>query len=291
MIIDKIKNNKVYFLLFPSLIIIFLVSIYPIYYAIKLGFQKWVLYLSRQPQEFVGFENYIRAFGDSLFINSVKVTIVYTFLSVFLSVFLGLLFALYLQREGKFNTLLKSMLIFPFAISPALKGFTFRFMLNSEYGILDRILNIIFPFTENIIWLSNTAWAIFFLAMSEVWGWVPLIALMFLGALGNISPSIFESAKVEGANNFQIFYHITLPLLKPTILVAVLLRIIFSLKMFDQVVTMTGGGPGRSTQVLNHYIYQLAFNNLDMGYAAAVAGILILFMIFVSAMYVKVTLD
>jgi len=127
----------------------------------------------------------------------------------------------------------------------------------------------------------------FWLAMSEVWGWAPLVALMFLGALGSISPSVFEAAKLDGTNNFQLFIYITLPLLMPVILVVTLLRTIFSLKMFDQVVTMTGGGPGTSTQVINYYIYQLGFRNMDMGYAAAAATILVIVMAIIAALYVR----
>jgi multiple sugar transport system permease protein len=179
------------------------------------------------------------------------------------------------------------LLIFPFAISPALKGYSFRFMLNPSYGVIDQLLDFFFPFAADIVWLSHQLWALFWLAFTEMWGWAPLIALMFIGALGSISPDIFESAKVEGANNWQLFRYITLPLLSPVIVIITLLKTIFSLKMFDQVVTMTGGGPGRATQTLNYYVYQAGFINLDMGYAAALAYILIVAMTIFAYFYVR----
>ena len=98
--------------------------------------------------------------------------------------------------------------------------------------------------------------------MSETWGWAPLIALMFVGALGSIGTDIFNAAKIDGATNWEVFRHITLPLLKPVILIVTLLKTIFSLKMFDQVVTMTGGGPGKATQTINYYIYQIGLGEV-----------------------------
>ena len=116
------------------------------------------------------------------------------------------------------------------------------------------------------------------------------MALMFIGALGAISPEINEAANLDGAGRFRTFLNITLPLMGPVILIVTLLRVISSLKMFDQVVTLTGGGPGRSTQTLNYYIYQVGFRNLDMGYASALAVLLVLAMSFFAFVYVQVLL-
>ena len=125
------------------------------------------------------------------------------------------------------------------------------------------------------------------LAMSETWGWAPLIALMFVGALGSIDPYIFESARIDGANSWQIFRRITLPILRPVILIIVMLKTIFSLKMFDQVVTMTGGGPVRATQTINFYIHQVGFvRSLDIGYASALSYILVVALTIVAAGYI-----
>ncbi|NCF68821.1 MAG: ABC transporter permease subunit, partial [Chloroflexi bacterium] len=204
-----------------------------------------------------------------------------------LTIVIGLAMALILQKQTRFNLFLRTLLIFPFAVSAALKGYTFRFMLNSEYGILDRLIDYVFPFAADVVWLANEFWALFWLAVTETYGWAPLMALMFLGALNAIPTDIFESAKVEGTSNYQLFRYITLPLLSPVIIIATLLKTIFSLKMFDQVVTMTGGGPGRATQTLNHYVYQTAFVTLDMGYASALSYILIIAMSFLAYFYVR----
>lgn len=184
--------------------------------------------------------------------------------------------------------LVKITLILPYAVAPALKGFSWRFMLNQEYGVYDWLVKTIFPFMEGTVWLGSAFWALFSIALSEVWGWAPLIALMFIGALGGISPEIHEASRVDGANRWQSLFRITLPMMWPVIAIATLLKAIFSFKMFDQVVTMTGGGPGRSTQTINHLIYQQGFSFLDMGYSSAMAVMLVVMLTAFAAIYVRV---
>lgn len=282
------KKRVLFTLLAPALLLIAATSTYPLLFALNASFRRWRLDRSPVPGDFIWFDNYIRAFDDRFFWNSIQVTLIFTLVSVLLTIVLGLGMALVLQKPGRMNTLIKTLLIFPFAVSPALKGYTFRFMLNPQYGILDQVLDFFSPVSADLVWLAHEFWALFWLAITEVYGWAPLIALMFIGALGSISPEIFEAAKVEGASNWQLFRRVTLPLLSPVIVIATLLKTIFSLKMFDQVVTMTGGGPGRATQTLNHYVYQSAFVTLDMGYASALSYLLIVAMTIFAYFYVRV---
>ena len=263
-------------LLSPALLVVLLTTTYPLLNALITSFRDWRLNRGPLPRAWVGFDNYARAFADDGFINSVVVTLIFTVLSVTLSLVLGMAIALLLNKPGWRYTAIKSVLFFPFAISPALKGFSWRFMLNPEYGVYSYLIGTLIPPLKNFIWLSTPADALFWIAISEVWGWAPLMALMFIGGLGAISPEINEAANLDGAGRLSTFRHITLPLLAPVLLIVTLLRVISSLKMFDQVVTLTGGGPGRSTQTLNYYIYQIGFRNLDMGYASALAVILLL---------------
>ena len=159
-------------------------------------------------------------------------------------------------------------------------------MLNPDYGILDAILDFCLPFMSDVVWLGEPYWAVFWLAMTEIWGWAPYIALVFIGALGALPKETQNAAKVDGANTFQVFWYITLPQLMPIIIMVGLLKTIFSVKMFDQVVTLTGGGPGRATETLNYYVYINGFRFIDMGYAAALAYILILGMLVFAILYV-----
>lgn len=324
-----IRKSKtiVWMLLSPALLLIAATTTYPLLAALYFSFHEyslrqapeWALRFGGEGEPFFVFnpslltlENYIDAFGDRRFINSLQVTFWFTVLSVVLSVVLGLLIALLVQRKGRLHTLTKILLIFPFAVSPALKGYSWRFMLNENYGIYDllidnglvrpmnaviSVLNVV-PFVEiplistQIVWLGDQFWALFMLAMSEVWGWAPLIALMFVGALGSIDETIFEAARIDGANAVRIFFRITLPLLSPVILIVTMLKTIFSLKMFDQVVTMTGGGPVRATQTINFYIHNVGFvRSLDIGYASAMAYILVIVLTICAVIYTTLVLN
>ncbi len=276
-----------FILLTPALFVVFATTAYPLLYALYVSFHRWRLVQSPSPEAWVGFAQYRNALNDEGFRNGILVTLKFTVLSVLLSVVIGLAIALLLQRASRLNTVMKTLLIFPFAVSPTLKGFSWRFMLNPSYGVYQRLIGVLIPPLKDTVWLGHPNSALFSIAMSEVWGWAPLIALMFLGALGAISVEIAEAAKLDGATNWQAFRFITLPLLLPVILIVTLLKTIFSLKMFDQVVTMTGGGPGRSTQTLNFYVYQVGFKNLDMGYASALAIILVLCLSIFAFLYVK----
>lgn len=275
-----------YWYLGPAVVVVLATITYPLLSALVTSFREWQLNESFEPGGFVGLENYQRVLQDPGFWNSVWVTVLYSVISVSLTMLIALAIALVLQGPGMFKTFAKTMLILPYAVAPALKGFSWRFMLNENYGVYDTILDKV-PFTQDIVWLGDPFWALVSIAMSEVWGWAPLIALMFIGALGSIDPEVHEAARVDGANSLQMFFRITLPLLAPVILVAMLLKTIFSLKLIDQVVTMTGGGPGNSTETLNFFIYRQGFSFLDMGYASALAWIAVLGISVFTVFYVR----
>jgi multiple sugar transport system permease protein len=279
-----------YVVLTPALVVVALTVAYPLGTAFVTSLRRWRLSESFEPLGFVGFDNYTRAITDGIFWNSVWVTVVFTIVSVALTLVLALAMALVLQGPGRIKMAVKVTLILPYAVAPALKGFSWRFMLNQEYGVYDWLLTTVFPFLDGTVWLGSAFWAMISIAMSEVWGWAPLIALMFLGALAGISPEVHEAGRVDGANRWQTFWRITLPMMWPVIAIATLLKSIFSFKMFDQVVTMTGGGPGRSTQTINHLVYQQGFSFLDMGYSSAMAVLLVLMLTIFAAVYVRVTM-
>jgi multiple sugar transport system permease protein len=347
-----LRQNKVivFSLLAPALLLVALTTTYPLLAALFFSFHKftlrdapeWALRFGGDGEPFLmfdpsllTFENYIEAFDDRRFINSLEVTFWFTVVSVVLSVVIGLAIALLVQKEGRLHTATKIILIFPFAVSPALKGFSWRFMLNENYGIYDQLIdNHIIPLipafnwiirpimnllvfvtnllgdlialigapgwefdylallTTETVWLGDQFWALVMLAMSEVWGWAPLIALMFVGALGSIDNQIFEAARIDGASNVSIFFRVTLPLLRPVILIVTMLKTIFSLKMFDQVVTMTGGGPVRATQTINFYIHNVGFvRSLDIGYASAMAYLLVIVLTICAVFYTSLVLN
>ena len=277
-------------LLAPAVIVVLATTTYPLISALLTSFRDWQLTYSPNPGAWVGLKNYAQAIHDTAFINAIVVTLEFTALSVVLSMVLAMAMALVLYKPGRVNVITRALLIFPFAVSPALKGYSWKFMLDPGYGIYSQLIGFVIPPAQGYIWLTHQGWALFWLAMSEVWGWAPLMALMFIGALSAISPEIFDAARVDGTSGLALFRHIMLPLLRPILLTAMLLKIIFSLKLFDQVVTMTAGGPGDSTQTLNYYVYQAAFRDFNMGYASALAIILVVALSIFAFVYIKMAL-
>jgi multiple sugar transport system permease protein len=160
-------------------------------------------------------------------------------------------------------------------------------MLHPQFGIIDRAIGALVPWAQDIVWLGHPFWALFWLAMTEVWGWAPYIALVFIGALETLPAEVFDAAKVDGASKLQSFRHVTLPLLMPIIVMVTLLKTIFSVKQFDAVVSLTGGGPGRATETINFFVYQTGFKYFDMGYAAALAYLLVIAMFVLAFFYVR----
>ncbi len=284
-------SNIKYAFLLPGLLVIFITTILPIISVINLSFQEWQITRSLRAGPYVGLDNYLRAFGDDNFINSVVITVFYTVITVFFSIVIGLFCALTLQRTNFVSGLIKATLIFPFAISLTLRGYSFRFMLLADQGILDVILDFLFPPFQDILWLGQPSTALFWLCVPVFWSWGPLSGLMLLGALNNIPPEIFEAARVDGASALHIFWRITLPLLQPMIFIVTLLVSLFSIRMFDVVQTMTAGGPGRATETLNYFVYRVGFQIFDMGYASALSMLMTIFLIGMAYLYARMLLD
>ncbi len=282
------KQFRPVWLLAPAMAAIALTTAYPLISALLTSFHLWKLNVSAVPGRFVGLHNYALALDDPDFLNAVVVTVIYTIVSVTLSIVAGFAIALLLNRDGVLPAIAKATLILPYAVAPALKGFSWRFMLDPAYGIYPFILRHIFPPLGHIDWIGNPVGAMLMLAMTEAWGWSQLIALMLLGGLAALPPEVHEAARIDGATPLQSFLRITLPMLRPLLLVIVFLKVMSSVKLFDQVVTATNGGPGRSTQTVMFYIYEQGFSFLNLGYASALAWLLVLVLGVLAVWYLRV---
>jgi len=276
-----------FILIMPCLVILVAVTIYPTIFTLLLSFREWSLIKSPQPGAFVGIHNYARAFGDPRFLNSIKVTGIFTLASVLSSLALGLGIALLLSKETKFKRVLRTVLILPFAISPVLVGVSWRFMFNPKFGLFDYLFDVIAPPLRDVVWLGNPVLAMAALVIADIWQWTPFIALILLGGLTSIPIEAIDAAKVDGASDSQILVHVILPLLKPVIVVALLLKTMFSLKMFDQVFMLTEGGPGETTETLTFYVFRTGFTFFDMGYASALSYLLVIALIFIATVYTR----
>lgn len=274
-------------MLAPALILILVTTIYPLLKSFWISLHTWDLKVSAEMGPFVGADNYIRAFSDEQFWNSVWITLIFTVCTVILTLGLGIGVALLLSKEKRILSYLRAVIIIPFAMSAALIGYSWRFMLNSDYGLFNKILDFFIPAQSHTVWLGTPLTSIAALVSVVVWIWLPFMSLMFISGLMGMSKEVFEAAQMDGASPLRTLIHITLPMLRPIILIAAILMTMFALKAFDPVVTLTQGGPGSSTEVLNFLIYKIGFRYFDMGYASALGYILALITIGFVIIYMR----
>lgn len=280
-----------YLLLVPAFLIVLATTLYPLAYSLVTSFREWDLTKQRRPGEFVGLENFGHAFTEPGFQNSLWVTTIFVVTSVALTLVIAMSLALLLRRKGRMHTFTRVILILPFAMSPALIGVSYRFMFNPEFGVIAKGLGAVFPALEGVPWLANPDLAMAILVLTDVWHWAPYMTFMCLGGLASVPRETEEAARIDGASTLRIIFGIVLPQMKGVLLVVTVLKTIFALKMFDQVVTLTGGGPGTSTETLAFFIFNVGFKWFDMGYASALAWILTAIMMLISIWYVRMLLS
>ena len=235
----------------------------------------------------VGLINFIRLLSgeDSDFWPSVQISIALMVVTVLLEFVLGLGIAVLFNRKIFAERLWMSCLIVPLAITPASVGLMWKLMLNSEYGVLNYLLQFL---NLKVNWLVNEN-ALLSIAIVDIWQWTPFVALILYSGLQSLPVEPYESAVVDGANGWQIFVNLTLPLLRPMIIIALLLRSIDSLKIFDTIYVLTRGGPGNATETLSLHIYRLAFEHLGyIGRSSAVAVLLLFITTVLCTSFLKV---
>ena len=248
------KNLTPWLFVAPCLIIILLVTIFPTVYSLGLSTIKWEIALKEKP--FIGLGNYIALFRDSRFIHSILVTAIIVVVGVGTELILGFTLAQILLGEIKGKRIMVAALLLPVMVMPVVAGYTWRLLWDAQYGPINQIIGWIIgrPFTYT--WLAQTPSAIFAILVTEIWQWTPFMFLVILSGLASLDPELFEAADIDGASGWEKLRYLTLPLMRPIIIVALLIRGLDALKFFYLVFTLTGGGPGNSTETISFYIYQ-----------------------------------
>lgn len=281
-------NRLKYVLVLPAVLVVFATAVWPLLESLRLSFTVGRLTKPNFPQAYLGWENYSWAFlEEPAFWNAVTVTLTYTVVTVVLTTLLALGLALLLAPGGRLRSGVQTLLILPFAMSPALIGVSFRFMFNPEFGLFDAFFGFVLPPLAEISWLSDPFLAFLVCVMADVWGWIPFLTLVLIGGLAAIPQDTLEAAQVDGASGWRVFKDITLPQLLPVLAVVLILKTIFSLKTFDQIYMLTNGGPGTATQTLSHYIYFSGMKYGQIGYSAAVAWLMVIPMVFLTYLYAR----
>jgi multiple sugar transport system permease protein len=254
---------------FPTALTMLLVLGVPLALSLYLSAEGWSADESLFGGRFAGLANYIALLEDPTFISSLTLTLGYTAVTVLAELLLGLGVAMLLDIELPFIAFFRTALIVPMMMTPIVAALCWKLLLDPDHGIVDYLLG------HSIIWLGRPWLALGSVAFASIWQNAPFVSILALAGLRSLPHEPLEAASIDGANAFQRFWHVKLPLLRPYLLVALLLRAIFEFRAFDNVYVMTGGGPANATMLLSVYTYQASFVQFDLSLGAAASWVML----------------
>jgi len=257
-------------MILPLLLVLGVIVAYPLGYSLWLSLEDFEI-IRRNDVSFVGLEQYGNLLADEEYLTAMRNTFVFVAVAVSLELAIGLALALALRRQRLVRNLTRSLLLTPMFVTPIAVGLMFRFLLNEQLGVIPRLLNgigISIPFFGPDLALLS-------LALIDVWQWTPFMLLLLLAGLESLPEQPFEAARVDGAGAWMTFTRVTLPLLGPVIVVAVLIRGLDALKVFEYVFAITQGGPGTATETIQYHVYREGFQFYRLSEAAAMSWTLV----------------
>ena len=284
----RTKKKYPYLLIAPALIIIIFIVFVPLVNALIMSFKFYDLRYPKK-EAFIGLKNYIDLFTkDSEFWPSLGRTAIWVFFGVTFQFLGGFALALLLNRNFKGKGIARSLSMIPWVVSGVLIGLIWRWLYDGNYGVVNDLLMRIGIIDKAIPFLSQKKWALPAVIISVVWQGIPFFCLMLLAAMQGVSSDMYEAADIDGANAWQKLFRITIPSIKNTIYVTLLLRIIWVPNSVDIIQNMTAGGPAYATQTIAVYTYQKT-QVLNLGYASAIAFVMMAIMLIAAVPYLKST--
>jgi multiple sugar transport system permease protein len=256
----------------PAAAFILSIAMYPIVRVLWLSLFAQNLGTSLQPK-LVGVDNYVRLANDGRFFESMRTTFFFTFVSVAVELLLGLGFALLMNRRFRGRAFARAAMLIPWALPTAVLAWAWSWIFNDQFGVVNDLLHRAGILAHPIAWLGRGPTAVIAVIFADVWKTAPFVMIILLAGLQNIPEELYESAAIDGASAWKRFRFITLPLLLPSIMVALLFRAIQSFGIFDLIFVMTGGGPGGATETLAIYTYNTYLRYLDFGYGSAMIAV------------------
>ena len=270
------KEVGLYFIS-PTIIVLLFIVFLPLLFSFVVSFYNYT-FIEPGFHTFVLFDNFKSAFENKYFWNTLRVTLIFVFLVVPLEFLIGFGISLLLNRDIKLKGLYYTILTIPMVMSPVSVSLIWKMLLHADLGVINYILSQLgFPF---INWLGSTKIAIITLVLVDIWHQVSFMILILLAGLMSLPREVYEAAKIDGANDLQALFRITIPLLKPVISIAMLIRAIFAFKTFDLVFIITRGGPGVSTTIISYYIFKETFMGMDLSLASAISYVLLVIVMF-----------
>ncbi|MCC6802802.1 MAG: sugar ABC transporter permease [Anaerolineae bacterium] len=259
-----------YLLVAPAMLLVVAVLVYPTLFNLSIAVQEWSWSTPAGAEKpFVGLANFMQLFNSSRFWNSVGISLMLVVGGVVVQYVLGMGLALLLNRQFRGQRIFRSIFILPMVLAPIVIGIQWRYLLSGNFGVINYLIEQ--TGLQAPRWLSDPSLGLPILIMVDTWTWLPFVTVILLAALQQLPQEVLEAAEVDGANAFRRFYHIVLPMLRPATVIVLLLRSTEIFRAFDVVYVLTGGGPGRTTEVLGMLLYRTAFVEGNLGVAAALS--------------------
>ena len=282
------KKIAPYLYVMPVLILLLIMYGYPLIKSIIMSLQDYKL-TSSGSAPFNDFANFKKMFSDTDFLLLLKNSLIYVIISVVAQFVLGLILALCLKTKFRGRGIYQSIVFLPWAFSSFVVGLMFRWSFNGEYGVVNDILMKMGIIKENVAWLGTPGLSLAVIIFAMIWMGIPFFGIMILAALQSVPDDIYEAADIDGCGMFRKFFSLTLPYIKPTIIMTVLLRTIWIFNSFDLIVIITGGGPVNYSQTLPSYMYSKAFASYDFGLASAFGVLLIVILGIYAVLFLKLS--
>ena len=267
------------FLTLPGLATLLIIIVFPIIFTIITSFYDYTL-LNPHHDSFVGLDNYQEVIEEDYIGDSVLITSQFVLSTVLIEFFIGFIIALSLNKVKRFKTVYYVILLAPLMINPVVVGLIWRMILHTELGIFNYLLKLLN--INRVNWLGDNDTAFWTIVFVDIWHQVSFMTILLLAGLSALPREPYEAARMDGASSLRCLISITFPLMRPVITVAILLRLIFSIKTFDIIYIMTKGGPGISTDLISYFIYRSAFFGLDIGRASALSVGLLIIVLFLT---------
>ena len=276
------KRNRYMDLFYiPALLLILFFVLYPLLEAFRISFTQWNGY--SQNYKYIGVSNYLKMFKDSNFLVIFRNTLIYGFGSTILQNVIGLAYAIFLNSKFRGHSIVRTFIYMPVMISSLIMGYIIYFFVQYNNGVFNEIIG--WFGMEAMDWMASGSRGVIIITLINSWQYVGIAMVIYLAGLQNVPTMYLEAAKIDGANALQRFRHITLPLLMPSITSAVVLNIIGGLKLYDIIISLSGGGPGFTTHSLASYVSNQYFKAQNAGYSAAIGIFTFLFIMLVSNVF------
>lgn len=280
---EKTESRDAWIMMAPAIVVLCIIAVYPIIRTFWLSFHEMVLTDPSSGYPFIGLKNYWKIMNDKRAIESIIFTLKFTVCTVSLELLIGFGAALIMNKGFRGRGIVRAAILVPWAIPTSVSALMWKFIYNDQYGMFNDILSKLHIIDSYKAWLSTAGGSFMALVITDVWKTAPYMALLILAGLQMVPDELYESAKIDGANTFWRFFSITLPMVKGTVLVALLFRTLDAFRVFDLVSVMTGGANG--TESVSLYAYNNLMKFLDFGYGSSLAVMIFLVVFIISMIY------